>query len=125
MGKPSPLAIGNRIADRKCRQRYKKQRVNHGYSFWDLADMDCYLLELIPSMLESMVKCKDTTPSDMTEQEWHDWLVGTAQKFRAILPISEDWDAWLKDSDAQREVLNKALKDAFDALQEHFFSLWI
>lgn len=122
--KPSPLGIDAMFrcvpkSTRKMRQKFKKQRCNRGYADCDLWNMDWYLMELIPSMLEDLAKRHNGHPYDMTDEEYTKWLLDTADLFRQAYAIL---DGEISEENSKR--YEWIISEAFDSLKEHFSCLW-
>lgn len=121
--------------DHKKRAKMKKQRAVQGYCDADVWNLDSYLLDLIPSMLDHLANnchgyapfvCKNGVKETMNETKWIDYLHGLASRFRKV---SDDADRMLEESDLKSirdrsEIIERQTKELFTELGENLYSMW-
>lgn len=118
------------------RHKFRKQRSERGYCDADIWDMDCWFLDVIPTMLRQLADddLGFPEPTFSTHEEWKDWLISLAEQFESCATEAvEDQNPydWEHNSDEywkKREMLEfmaqKRLEDAFKEMAKHFHALW-
>jgi hypothetical protein len=98
---------------------YVHQRVEKGFSNYDLADFDDYLLKLLSAALYELASKKDHYPDNMFNslEEYQEYLRNLAIDFGVIDE--------LKRKDAHSHGAKTLLPIAFKKLEKIFWTLWI
>lgn len=118
-------------------------RGRYGWADLDWFNLDDYLMNIIPDMLEelaergcgyseSFIDANGDRVDNRTPEDWKNYLLEIAQHFRNAdenqtpieNSISDDKDAWFKQ---EREILEWRLSEAQKGLKmlgDNFFSLW-
>lgn len=102
-------------------EKWKQQRLERGFSDYDLLDFDNFLLAILPAALDKLAK-KDTYP---------DFMFTTLEAYRRYIKrIADDlrWAEKMTNEDASRDSMAEAtgiLYGAFSRLSQIFWTLWI
>lgn len=102
-------------------EKWKQQRLERGFSDYDLLDFDNFLLAVLPAALDKLAE-KDTYP---------DFMFTTLEAYqRYIKRIADDlrWANKITNEDASRDSMAEAtgiLYGAFSRLSQIFWTLWI
>lgn len=72
--------------------KYFIQKGKRGYSDFDLMDIDHYLLDLIPNMLEDFKNKKNGYPANLNEEEWEDILNNMITYFKNANPSMANFE---------------------------------
>lgn len=106
--------------DSRC-EEWKRQRIERGFSDYDLLDFDNFLLAILPPALDKLAE-KDTYP---------DYMFTTLEAYqRYIKRIANDLREANKmtNENASRDSIAEAtgiLYGAFSRLSQIFWTLWI
>ena len=93
------------------------QRITKGFCFRDIWNIDLYLLELLPQIFDSFRENTSAYPSDMTEEEWNNYLIEMAESFRKA---NVENDYGIESSEEQDDNL----VHGFEMLIRRFRHLW-
>lgn len=113
------------------RYQFSHQRIHSGFCDGDWWDMDSYLLELLPAMLNRMADKTISYPGTEefpTMESWQAWLRETANYF--ILARQYQEDMWLQPGlslNTIQEYSNKAqecVSTGLERISKYFFDLW-
>ena len=102
-------------------EKWKQQRLERGFSDYDLLDFDNFLLAILPAALDKLAE-KYTYP---------DFMFTTLEAYqRYIKHIADDlrWANKITNEDASRDSMTEAtgiLYGAFSRLSQIFWTLWI
>ena len=115
--------VGDRIGpkerarNKQLAQKWCKQRIKRGYCDMDLWNMDDFLIELLPDMLERLAETASGYPDKRFESidEWRQFLTNTTSLFRESHEAAKHFDYKAADT---------LQKEAFGRLSECFFDLW-
>lgn len=106
-------------------KKWKRQRVTRGFADIDIWNLDLYLLELLPAMIDHLAKTSDHWPDDKFSEfkDWQNYLFNISNKFR------EAYNTFCKicpaeEKENNREKAQSLIKEAFNDMGEVFFSLW-
>lgn len=80
--------------DKKIKQFFRNikwawQRVTKGYADYDTWDLDYWLVRLLPQAIRTLESGLHGHPYDMTEEEWHAYLLEMAAHFENY---STEWE---------------------------------
>ncbi len=66
------------------------QRITRGYADWDVWDLDQWMLEILPRMLDQLADNTHTYPLDIGDKEWSKYLHGLASNLRLCTDEAAD-----------------------------------
>lgn len=101
--------------------KWISQRIECGFSDYDLVDFDSFLLSVLPAALDKIAE-KDTYPDSMFNslQSYQRYIKGIANDLREANRMT--------DEDASRDSMAEAtgiLYGAFSRLSQIFWTVWI
>jgi len=100
--------------------RHERERVNHGYSWWDWISFDTYVCGVIADACRDFRLKGMGYPSGMTEEEWHAVLLRIEEPLRWWAEDKFDNDL---DHKAEAAKYEEA-KAAMALFAEHLGSMW-
>ncbi len=86
--------------DKETLEIYSKDRVKRGFSRWDWFDLNFYLLELLPNILDAYLQGSYSTPIQFSDSEWRDILQQMINHFRKAQ------QCWLSDDLDEPSILD-------------------
>ena len=101
--------------DSRC-EEWKRQRIERGFSSYDIWNFDNYLTHVIADGLDILAR-KDSYPDRNfnSYEEWQKYLIKIAEDLREANELSSHY---------KFEEANKLLTSAFDRLTNVYWSLW-
>ena len=103
------------------RPKYKRDRLRKGYTWWDLWDLDRYLLALLYVSLHEFADKTIGYPNEYeTFESWQQEIHEAADKFGQLYK----WEYSI-DGEASRDDREGLMKKAFAWLGDHIEGLWI
>ena len=109
--------------------KYSWQRITKGYCDYDRCDIDQYLINLLPNMLEDFADKTHSYPVGFNDLEyWQNHLRHIADRFKNakdFYDLSDDVENYSKKE--RIEFYNKSklcLKTGFEYLENHYWDLW-
>lgn len=134
------------ISQTWCNLRAAGERITKGFAARDTWDLDNYLLELLPNMIEHLKNNTNSHPGDFnTFEEWQNVLqkdiiipLRNAQEKNAPTAVelvnipyknedgakNELWEDFFKRENESFKWRTSQLKLGLENLGEHFWSLW-
>lgn len=108
--------------------KYSWQRITKGYCDYDRYDIDWYLIELIPNILEDFANKTNSFPIDFEELKyWQDYLRFCADRFKNTKDFYELSNNANYSKEERIEFYDKSkrcLKTGFEYLEDHYWDLW-
>lgn len=109
--------------------KYSWQRITKGYCDYDRYDIDRYLIDLLPNMLEDLADKTHSYPAGFNDLEcWQNHLRHIADRFKNakdFYDLSDDVENYSMEE--RIEFYNKSelcLKTGFEYLENHYWDLW-
>lgn len=109
--------------------KYSWQRITKGYCDYDRYDIDWYLIELIPNILEDFADKTHSYPVGFNDLEcWQNHLRHIADRFKNakdFYDLSDDIENYSKKERIEFYDKSKlCLKTGFGYLENHYWDLW-
>lgn len=110
---------------KRLKKKWKRQRINRGFSDWDWYDLDCFYLNLFVSSLRYYAKnTVGYSPAIApTYEEYQARILRLADMFEELADW-EDNNAGRHDFEQEMKEKDELTKKAFAELAEVFWSLW-
>lgn len=118
-------AISRRHVKRSNIRKWKKQRIERGFSDYDWWDLDSFFTNLIANSLEHYANNTigwDNTVASSPE-EYKERILNLAAKFQEMAEWEERHED-IKDYKENWEKLDTLTKEAFKELAEVYWGLW-